>query len=80
MPPPRAPARRPSSWNTSAGAVARGPDSAFGARTARYNVNLGADWTDIADTDAHVAWARAAGAAVDPHSLGTGYLTPLHHS
>jgi FAD/FMN-containing dehydrogenase len=51
-------------------------DSAsFGGRPARANVTGIAVWSDAAEDDTQIAWARAAAASFEPHSLtGGGYL------
>jgi len=48
-------------------------DTAFAQRHAHYDVGLMAQWTDPAESAAHIAWAREAFAALRPHSSG-GYL------
>jgi FAD/FMN-containing dehydrogenase len=49
--------------------------AAFGGRRAAANVTAIAVWTDPAEDDAHVAWARSTAAAVEPWSMrGGGYL------
>jgi FAD/FMN-containing dehydrogenase len=52
------------------------PESAaFGGRRAMANVTALGIWTDAADDDVHIAWARRTAAAVEPWSLaGGGYL------
>jgi len=54
------------------GAIAAG-DGAFAHRDASYDVLIGANWTDPADQDRCVAWARETAAALEPHSRG-GYV------
>ncbi len=53
------------------GAIAAG-DGAFAHRDAGYDVLIAANWTDPADQDRCVAWARDTAAALEPHSRG-GY-------
>jgi FAD/FMN-containing dehydrogenase len=53
------------------GAITRG-DGAFAHRAARYDVLIAANWTDPADHDRCVAWARGTAAALEPHARG-GY-------
>ena len=53
------------------GAIAAG-DGAFAHRDASFDVLIAANWTDPADHDRCVAWARDAAAALEPHSRG-GY-------
>jgi FAD/FMN-containing dehydrogenase len=54
------------------GAIAAG-DGAFAHRDANYDVLIAANWTDPADHDRCVAWARDTAAALEPHSRG-GYV------
>ena len=54
------------------GAIAAG-DGAFAHRDASYDVLIAANWTDPADQDRCVAWARETAAALEPHSRG-GYV------
>lgn len=54
------------------GAIAAG-DGAFAHRDASYDVLIAANWTDPADQDRCVAWARDTAAALEPHSRG-GYI------
>jgi len=54
------------------GAIAAG-DGAFAHRDASYDVLIAANWTDPADQDRCVAWARHTAAALEPHSRG-GYI------
>jgi hypothetical protein len=50
------------------------PDaSAFGARP-RYLIGVEANWEDESTSEANVAWAREAVAALEPYSTGGGYL------
>jgi FAD/FMN-containing dehydrogenase len=50
------------------------PDaSAFGARP-RYLIGVEANWEDASTSEANVAWARDAVAALEPYSTGGGYL------
>jgi FAD/FMN-containing dehydrogenase len=53
------------------GAVAGG-DGAFAHRGASFDVLIAANWTDPADHDRCVAWARDTALALEPHSRG-GY-------
>ena len=49
--------------------------AAFGGRPAHANVTALAIWSEAADDDQHIAWARASAASFEPHSLsGGGYL------
>lgn len=54
------------------GAITAG-DGAFAHRDANYDVLIAANWTDPADQDRCVAWARDTAAALEPHSRG-GYV------
>jgi hypothetical protein len=49
-------------------------DTAYGQRQSEFNLNISAQWTDPADSDRHIAWARAAWDAMQPHSSGGGFL------
>ncbi len=49
-------------------------ESAFAQRGAEYNVGLTAQWIDPTETPEHVAWARAAYDALEPHSSGSHLL------
>lgn len=49
------------------------PDTAFAQRQAEYNVGIMAQWTDAAENEKHIAWARALADALRPHASG-GYL------
>ena len=48
-------------------------DTAFAQRQAEYNIGILAQWTDAADSEKHVAWARDLSDALEPYSSG-GYL------
>ena len=48
-------------------------DTAFAQRQAEYDIGILAQWTDPAESDTHVAWARDMSDALRPHSSG-GYL------
>jgi FAD/FMN-containing dehydrogenase len=54
------------------GAISAG-DGAFAHRDANYDVLIAANWTDPADQDRCVAWARDTAAALEQHSRG-GYV------
>ncbi len=54
------------------GAIAAG-EGAFAHRDANYDVLIAANWTDPADQDRCVAWARDTATALEPHSRG-GYV------
>jgi FAD/FMN-containing dehydrogenase len=61
------------------GAVARIEPRAtpYGQRRASYVMNVIATWTDPAESDSHIAWARALYAAMAPHSNGAAYINFL---
>jgi FAD/FMN-containing dehydrogenase len=61
------------------GAMARvGPDeTAFGHRSADYDVGILSQWTDPADTDRNVAWTRALYDALQPYWSGAFLLNFL---
>jgi FAD/FMN-containing dehydrogenase len=50
-----------------------GDFSALAFRRAAFNVSATAVWTDAADDEAHVAWARGTARAIEPWSIGGGY-------
>ncbi len=50
------------------------PASALGWREAAFNVSATATWSDAAVDDEHIAWARDTAAAIEPWSLGGGYV------
>lgn len=54
------------------GAITAG-DGAFAHRDANYDVLIAANWTDPADQDRCVAWARGTATALEPYSRG-GYV------
>ena len=50
------------------------PDSAaLGYRDAAFNVSVMASWTDPAQDDQSIAWARETAAAIEPWSVSGGY-------
>jgi FAD/FMN-containing dehydrogenase len=50
------------------------PDSAaLGYRDAAFNVSVMASWTDPADDDESIAWARETAATIEPWSVSGGY-------
>jgi len=61
------------------GAASRvGSDAtAFAHREANFILNIVAAWTDVADTDAHIQWARDAYAAFDAVGSNAGYINFL---
>jgi FAD/FMN-containing dehydrogenase len=58
------------------GALARVPDdaTAFGQRSAPWNVHLLSMWSDSADDDRNIAYTREFGAALKPWTTGRAYL------
>jgi hypothetical protein len=48
--------------------------SAFPGRGAAFGVNVAASWTDPADTEEQIRWARWAHATIDAESTGGAYL------
>ena len=50
-----------------------GDFSALAFRRAAFNVSATAVWTDAAEDEAHVEWARATARAIEPWALGGGY-------
>jgi FAD/FMN-containing dehydrogenase len=50
------------------------PDSAaLGYRDAAFNISVMANWTDPAQDDEGIAWARETAAAIEPWSVSGGY-------
>jgi FAD/FMN-containing dehydrogenase len=58
------------------GAISRVADSetAFRGRDNRYVINPEANWEEVADDDANVAWARGVLTALETHASGGAYL------
>ena len=52
-------------------------ESAFAHRKAEYDVGFMAQWTDPAESDKHIAWARDMAEAMKPHSSGAYLLNFL---
>jgi FAD/FMN-containing dehydrogenase len=52
-------------------------DTAFAARAAEYDIGFMAQWTDPAEDDRHVGWARAMADALAPFSSGRYLLNFL---
>lgn len=52
-------------------------DTAYGQRQSVFNLGITAQWTDPADGDRHIAWARAMWDAMLPHSSGGAFLNFL---
>ena len=61
------------------GAVARVPRdvTAFGQRDAGFLLNAAARWTDPAESDIHIGWARELHAAMTPFATGGVYVNFL---
>ena len=61
------------------GAVARAPRdvTAFGQRDAGFLLNAAARWTDPAESDIHIGWARELHAAMAPFATGGVYVNFL---
>jgi FAD/FMN-containing dehydrogenase len=51
--------------------------TAFAHRDAGYILNVVAAWTDVAQTDEHIAWARKTYDAFDPVGSNAGYINFL---
>jgi Berberine and berberine like len=47
--------------------------TAFAQRQAEYDIGIMAQWTDAAESERHIAWARDLSDALKPYSSG-GYL------
>ncbi len=58
------------------GAISRIPDdeTAYGHRDAEFVLNIHGHWTEPADDEAGVAWARGLFEAVAPHATGGAYV------
>ena len=52
-------------------------ETAFAQRKAEYDVGFMAQWTDPAESDKHMAWARDIAEAMKPHSSGAYLLNFL---
>ncbi len=48
--------------------------AALGYRDAAFNISVMASWTDPAEDDEHVAWARDTAAAIEPWAVSGGYV------
>jgi hypothetical protein len=61
------------------GAVARVPDhaTAFGQREAEYDLIIAAIWSDDAEQEAHVEWAKSFWEAMQPYSTESVYVNYL---
>jgi FAD/FMN-containing dehydrogenase len=61
------------------GAVARVPNdaTAFGHRDAEYDLVIASMWTDGAEDEAHIGWARSFWDAMQPHSSDSVYVNYL---
>jgi FAD/FMN-containing dehydrogenase len=57
------------------GAARVPPDAtAFAGREAKYNATFSSAWTDLAEDEMQIEWARAYSAALAPWKIGGGYL------
>ena len=63
-------------YGGAAGRVGAG-ETAFAQRQAEYDIGMMAQWTDRADTDRQVAWARGLYEALKPYSSGSYLLNFL---
>jgi FAD/FMN-containing dehydrogenase len=52
-------------------------DTAVPHRAPGYNIGLFAEWTDAANTDENIAWARESYAALEPHFSSLRYVNYL---
>jgi FAD/FMN-containing dehydrogenase len=61
------------------GAAARVPSdaTAFSARRPTWDFDIIGQWTDAAESDAHIAWVRALWTRVEPELLGTVYINHM---
>jgi FAD/FMN-containing dehydrogenase len=61
------------------GAVARVPDdaTAFGHREAEYDLVIAAIWSEDAEQEAHIDWAKRFWEAMQPHSTDSVYVNYL---
>jgi hypothetical protein len=61
------------------GAVARVPNdaTAFGHRDAAYDLIIDAVWSDPAEQEAHIDWARRFWGAMQPYASGDVYVNYL---
>jgi FAD/FMN-containing dehydrogenase len=61
------------------GAVTRVPatETAFGARAAQWDFDAIGQWTDPAESAAHIAWVREIWAALEPHLQGSVYVNHI---
>jgi FAD/FMN-containing dehydrogenase len=53
--------------------------TAYGNRDARHDILILASWTDPAEADTHVGWARDFFKAMQPHSASTAFINFLTH-
>jgi hypothetical protein len=61
---------------TLCGAIARvaDDDSAYPHRSARYNISFDASWSDAAQDDTAIGWARSSWNTMAPYSTGGVYI------
>ncbi len=51
--------------------------TAFAGRSAPFAININGVWTDPAEDQEHIAWARALFAAMEPFATGSVYVNFL---
>lgn len=51
--------------------------TAYGRRSAAFALNISSAWDDIGESAKHIAWTRQFWSAMQPHSLGGGYINFL---
>jgi FAD/FMN-containing dehydrogenase len=61
------------------GAVTRVPaaETAFGARKAQWDIDAIGQWTDAAESAAHIAWVKEIWAQLEPHLQGSVYVNHI---
>jgi hypothetical protein len=64
---------------TQGGAILRTPDdaAAFAGRSALFEMSSESDWTDPAEDDVHIGWARAAFEIVQPYAANARYVNDV---
>jgi FAD/FMN-containing dehydrogenase len=62
------------------GAAARVPAdaTAFGARKSHWDLNVISQWSDPADSERHVGWARELWSKIEPHASGPAMINHLN--
>jgi len=51
--------------------------TAYGRRSAAFALNISSAWDDISASAKHIAWTRQFWSAMQPHSIGGGYINFL---